>query len=111
MSTQKIDDKLRNEIERLERSGGPAQRLPVIIEHGVSGGPPREGDRKALEEQVRTAQQPLLKRLADMGISDVQQMTLANAVSAELSPAQIREIAAEPAVKRVIWNIAERVTL
>jgi hypothetical protein len=111
MSTEKIDAKLRQEIERLERSGTSAQRLPVIIEQGDSGNVTGARDVAAMEKQVRAAQGPLLKRLGDMGVRNVQQLILANAVAADLTPDQIRDIASEPAVKRIIWNVAERVTL
>ena len=110
MSTEKIDEKLRQEIARLERSGTSAQRLPVIIEHGDSANVTGR-DIGAMETQVRAAQAPLLKRLDDIGAGNVQQMVLANAVSADLTPDQIRTMASEPAVKRIVWNVAERVTL
>jgi len=111
MSKEKIDAKLQQEIERLERSGTSTQRLPVIIEHGDSGNVTGDRDMAVMERQVRAAQAPLLKRLGDIGAGNVQQMILANAVSADLTPDQIRSMASEPAVKRIIWNVAERVTL
>jgi hypothetical protein len=111
MSTQKIDLRLREEIERLEQSGASGQRLPVIVEPEDVGGEPVEGDTDELEHHVHAANTLLLRRLAHMGITDAQPMTLARAVVADLTPAQIRALAADSAVKRLLWNVSTRVTL
>jgi hypothetical protein len=109
----KIDPKLKAEMDRVERSGEPNRTLPIIIEHTSDrriADDGEAGDLSALDERVRAGQSALRARLTKMGAQDVQQMTLANAISARLTPAQIRELASDRDVKRILWNVAERVT-
>jgi hypothetical protein len=112
MWTQKIDRRLREEIDRLEQTGASEQMLSVIIEAATAAAMavPRT-DVNAVETDVQTAQAPLRQRLADMGVTGIEQMTLANALVARLTPAHVRALASDPAVKRMLWNVAENVTL
>jgi hypothetical protein len=109
----KIDPKLRAEMDRIERTGESDRTIPIIIEHASDRRVADEaeaGDLSALDERVRAGQSALRARLSKMGAKDVQQMTLANAIAARLTPAQIRELASDRDVKRILWNAAERVT-
>jgi hypothetical protein len=112
MPDDKIDRKLQAEMERLEKTGRSDQRLTVLIEHAASiepGGQGAEGI-SAVEERIRAAQQKLRTRLTKMGAQQVRQMSLSNALVADLTPAQIREIASDGDVKRLLWNVPEKVT-
>jgi len=111
MSSEKIDSKLRAEVERLEQAGASEKRLSVIIEPAGAGVESQGEDIDTLGERVKASQATLQKRLADLGITDAKPMTLANALVAELTPAQIRRLASDAAVKRILWNVAEKVTL
>jgi hypothetical protein len=106
----KIDPRLRKELERLERRGATAERVPVIIR--PTADPPSSADTlDAMSRAAGETHAPVRERLAGMGVTDVQDMTLANALTTTLTPPQVRELAADPLIQRILWNIVERVTL
>jgi hypothetical protein len=92
MTSDKIDGRLRQEIERIERSG-TIRTLSVIVE--------TEG----------TDTEPLRQRMEEMGVTGVARLVLAAGIVADLTPAQVRAIAADTTVKRIIWNAVDKVTL
>ena len=91
MSTDKIEARLRREIEELERAGASTLTLSVIVE---PAGPSTE---------------PIRQRMTDMGVAAMDQLILATSVVADTTAAQIRTLADDPAVKRIVWNATERV--
>ena len=113
-STDKIDPKLRAEIKRLEEAGRTDGRLSVIVEHTATVVAPADAQgaagMSALDARVEEVQQGLRNRLTTLGIQGVRRVPLTNALAADLTPAQIREIAADAEVKRLLWNVAEKVT-
>jgi hypothetical protein len=110
MSEEKIEERLREEMGRVEKSGKGSQQIPVLIEHEAASNV-GTSSMQALEERVRATQQGIRRKLEELGAAEsVRVMTLANAVEARLMPAGIRQIAGLPEVKRVSWNRAERVT-
>jgi hypothetical protein len=109
METDKIEPALLGEIARLRAAGQRGVRLPVIVSiAGLEGG--RLRDAAALEVEVHRSQAPTRKRLADLGVTDVAPLTLANAIEVILTAEQIQSIAAEPTVKAIVWNRMEQVT-
>jgi len=110
MSEEKIEERLREEMRRVEKAGEGSRQIPVLIEHETASNA-GAGSMHALEERVRASQQGIRRKLEELGAAEsVRVMTLANAVEAKLTPAGIREIAGLPEVKKVSWNRAERVT-
>jgi hypothetical protein len=90
MSTDKIEARLRREIEGLERAGSSNLTLSVIVEPAG-------------------AIEPLRERMTDIGVAAMDQLILAAAIVADVTVAQIRTLADDPAVKRIIWNATEKV--
>lgn len=110
MPPEKIEPRLLQEIDRLERAGQKQNQIPVLIEL-ASIASPDQGSLGSLEQRVQSAQQNVRKKLADLGAErTMRPLTLANAIEAPLTPAAIREIAALPEVTLIRWNRAERVT-
>ena len=110
MSEEKIEERLREEMRRVEKAGEGGRQIPVLIEHEAASNV-GTGNMQALEERVRASQQGIRRKLEELGAAEsVRVMTLANAVEAKLTPAGIREIAGLPEVKKILWNRAERVT-
>ncbi len=113
--SDKIEPRLLKEISRLETAGQPDLRISVLLELVHELDPlRREGTAevdKATEGRLRVERRNLLERLARMAAGKVPlQLELANALEMQLTPAQIRQVAAHPDVKRIIWNREERVT-
>ena len=98
----KIDAKLRAEMERRERAAEADQTIPVVI------GPAAD---KADAAAVRTAREQIHARLKQMGAKDVRDLALTSAIVARLTPQQIRTISTERAVARIFWDAPEKVTL
>ena len=92
MTTDKIDGRLRQEIERIERSAATVT-LSVIVE-------PEDTDTE-----------PLRLRLEEMGVTGVDRLVLAAGIVADVTPAQVRALAADTTVKRITWNGVDKVTL
>lgn len=114
MTEAKIDPRLREEMERAEAAGDAARPISVVIAHAgtTSGAQEVSGlDYAALERRVQAAHRGLRARLAELGAAaEVRQITLANALEARLTPAQIRAIADHPDVGTIVLNREERVT-
>jgi len=76
---------------------------------------PEEGSARAaalagLEQQVRPLQEPILARLAEAGAGSVTQHALTNAVTADLTPAQIRLVSELDEVRLVQLDTLDQVT-
>ena len=115
MPNHKIDPALAQELARLEANGLTDRPVPVIIEHVEAASPTGEGDPgtqlSELEQRVRELQSGILEQLRDLGVSDTtRQLSLANAVAADLTPTQIERISARPDVKRIHSARMEKVT-
>ena len=115
MPDDKIDPSLAQELDRLAAKGQTDQRVPVIIEHVGPASVTGEGDPgtqlSELEQRVRELQSGILKQLRDLRVGGhPRQLTLANAVVAELTPAQVEAISAHSDVKRIRLARMEKVT-
>jgi len=109
----KIDPPLEEELARAEAEGKLERPIPVLIEHVKEAElppPARAQPLEEVEERVRTSQDALVQRLRELGARDVQRATLANAVSAALTPSAIRDVAARSDVKVIRLNREEQVT-
>jgi hypothetical protein len=98
----KIDAKLRAEMDRLEAARQAEQAIAVVIEPAAN-----KADRAAVDR----AREEIRKRLEQMGAKDVRELALTSALVALLTPRQIRTIAADRAVQRIFWDAPEKVTL
>jgi hypothetical protein len=111
---EKLDPRLAEEIRRVAQSGSPTRRIPVIIEHVKAAsaiGGERGMGRAALEREVRELQGPIVERLRELGAgATIRQHVLANAVSAELTPEGIAEMAKHPDVRLIRLAREEPVT-
>jgi hypothetical protein len=100
-------------VEELKRVA-PTRRIPVIIEHVKAAsaiGGERGAGRAALEREVLELQRPMVERLRELGAgATLRQHILANAISAELTPVEIAEIAKRPDVRLVRLAREEQVT-
>ena len=114
MDGEKLEPRLEQELARAEAAGLADQPIPVLIEldpqvRAISG-----GERKAaltdLEQRTVTMQKALLEHLAKLKAQNVQRSSLVNAVSAELTPEQIRMVAARGDVRMVRLARMEQVT-
>jgi hypothetical protein len=115
MPDDKIDPALVQELDRLAANGLVDRPVPVIIEHVEPASVTGEGDPgtqiSGLEQRVRELQTGILEQLRDLGVGGTpRQLTLANAVAAELTRNQVDEISAHPDVKRIILARMEKVT-
>jgi hypothetical protein len=113
---KKIDPALAKELDRLAANGLADQPVPVIIEHVEPASVTGQGDPDTqiseLQQQVRERQSGLLEQLRDLGVSGTpRQLSLANAIVAELTRSQIEEISAHPDVKRIHSSRMEKVTI
>ena len=109
MTDDKLDPRLRDEVARAEHSGDLQRRLPVIIELLASGARGDQDETVPFDDQEGPAERSLRQRLAGIGVSNVQRLPLANALVAEVTVKQLREIAADPSVKRIVSNASQRV--
>ncbi|MGE5286228.1 MAG: hypothetical protein ACM3ML_03295 [Micromonosporaceae bacterium] len=114
MAKEKLEPRLAEELERVAQAGSPTRRIPVIIEH-VKVASPSGGDRgaglAALEREVRELQRPIVERLRELGAGPtVRQHILANAVSADLTPIEIAEMAKHPDVRLIRLAREDQVT-
>ncbi|HEV8523726.1 MAG TPA: hypothetical protein VGQ71_04445 [Terriglobales bacterium] len=109
----KIEPRLEEEIRRMEQAGQTDREIPVILEltSRAPAGQPEVVDFSDLQRQVRAQQQGVVRRLGDLGVKrEIRQMTLSNSVETRLTAAQIRQVAGDEEVKRIILNRAEQVT-
>ena len=115
MPNDKIDPPLAQELDRLAANDLADRPVPVIIEHVEPASVTGEGDPgtqiSELEQRVRELQSGILEELRNLGAGGrPRQLTLANAVAAELTPSQIEEISAHPDVKSIHLARKEKVT-
>lgn len=115
MPDDKIDPALAHELDRLAANGLADQPVPVIIEHVEPAAVTGEGDPgtqiSELEQRVRELQSGIREQLRDLGVGGTpRQLTLANAVAAELTRNQVEQISARPDVKRIHLARMEKVT-
>jgi len=116
MPEDKIDPALAQELDRLAQNGPADRPVPVIIEHVESASVSGEGDPgtqiSEFERRVRELQSGILEQLRELGVGGTpRQLSLANAVAAELTPSQVEEMAAHPDVKRIHLARMENVTI
>jgi hypothetical protein len=115
MPNDKIDPALAQELARLEANGLTDRPVPVIIEHVQPVSASGEGDPgtqlSELEQRVSELQSGIVDQLRDLGAGGTtRQLSLANALSAELTPSQVEKISAHPDVKRIHLARMEKVT-
>jgi hypothetical protein len=114
MMEEKLEPRLAEEVRRAAEAGSPNRRIPVIIEHvraASAAGGDRGTGRAALEREVRELQGPMVERLRELGAgATVRQHVLANAVSAELTPSGIAEMAKYPDVRLIRLAREDQVT-
>ena len=110
----KIEPRLLQEIARLESLGQRDLRIPILIQLAHDLGPLARRTApldEAEDARLQASRRDLLARLGEMGVGDdFNRLELANALETHLTVPQIREIAAHPDVKSIIWNREERVT-
>ncbi len=83
------------------RSSGPTRKMIVILRDQNSALAPRSAARNAA---VRTEQAPIVKSLRESGATDISSLTVMNALVARMSAAEVRLLAADPAVAHVLTN-------
>jgi hypothetical protein len=115
MTDGKIDPALAEELDRLAANSLADRPVPVIIEHVESASVTGEGDPSTqmseLERRVSEHQSGILGQLRDLGVGGTpRQLTLANAVTAELTHSQVEEISTRPDVKRIHLARMQKVT-
>jgi hypothetical protein len=111
----KIDPALAQELDRLAMNGLADQPVPVIIEHVEPASVTGEGEPadqiSELEQRVGELQSGILQQLRNLGVAgSARQLTLANAVAAELTRGQVEGLSAHPDVKRIHLSRMEKVT-
>jgi hypothetical protein len=110
----KLEPRLERELEVVEAAGQSEHVIPVLIEHAAPAVVVRGQDRRAaleaVERRSRELQQGIVARLRALNGQGIQQLGLANAISASLMPSQIRTIADHPDVKIVRLARPEQVT-
>jgi hypothetical protein len=104
VTLDKVDADVLREFDRVAEHARDA-RVPVIIEavqpaQVDSAGEPRNELAK-LEQRVRESQRGIIERLEQLGAVGMHPMTLANAVSVELTRSQLSDIASHPDVRRI----------
>lgn len=115
MLHEKLEPLLQKELARADELGDPERTIPVLIEH-VTAAEIEPGRREAgaqlddLARRVRELQEGIVARLAELGAGEVKQATLANALSAGLTPAQILAVAERDDVKLIRLDREEVVT-
>ncbi len=105
MANPKIDSGLQRELEVVEAVSPAGRPIAVVIEHAtrVTATPSRDrgGGLRELEQRTAELQRGIVAELRRLQASDVRQLALANAIAAELTPAQVREIAEHPDVRAI----------
>jgi ATP-dependent Clp protease ATP-binding subunit ClpB len=105
MVDEKLERRLREQLAA-EAATGADRAIPVVIQC-LGSGP--EGEQAAPagapEDSTHLAFHRLRERLAELGVSgEIREVPLSNALEARLAPAQIRALAAHPAVGRIILS-------
>ena len=86
MIASKIEPRLERELEAVE-AAGDARPIPVIVEHANGA----------------------LSILSELGVRNVRELPLVRAVSADMTPTQVRAVAAQPEVTLVRYDGPEYV--
>jgi hypothetical protein len=114
MGIEKLEGKLEAEMEETEASGATDRRIPVLIEHTdvlVPSGEATEAQLEDLERRTKELQQGIMSRLSELGAEErAHQLALANVVSADLTPREIRELAKLEDVRTIRLNRQQNVT-
>lgn len=110
MSDARITPSLAAELERLRAAGRADARLSVIVAVTPPETTSTARDVDAVAAAVRTAQEPVLRRLASLGVTDVRRQVLASALEVALTTAQIEAVVSEPSVRTIMLDRAVRVT-
>ena len=110
MPSATIEPNLAEEIRRVQAADDPHRRIPVLIELGEPVEVPPGGQIDELERRTRERQAGVVEHLSRLGVGPVSQSTLANAVGAELTAAEIAEIAERDDVRMIRLDRAEQVT-
>src|SRR6266568_3700091 len=101
MADDKLEPRLRTLIDE-QKVRASARGVSVAEVEGQQGeGQARQAALASLEHQVHELQAPVLAVLAEIGIEPDRQHVLTNAVTATLTPAQIRQVAELDEVKLV----------
>ncbi len=110
MGSARITPELSAEMSALRKAGRAEARLAVVI----AVEPPAESagarDVEAMAAAIRAAQEPVVRRLAQLGVTRLRRQAIASAVEAELTPAQIEAVADEPTVRRLMLDRVVKVT-
>ena len=109
MPSATIEPSLAEEIRRVQAADDPHRRIPVLIELSQPVEAPPGGRIDEVERRVREGQAGVVGHLARLGVDDVEQATLANAVGAALSPEQIAELADRDDVRAIRLDRPEHV--
>jgi hypothetical protein len=114
MSIEKLEDKLEAEMVEAEASGATDRRMPVLIEHTdvlVPSEDATDAQLEDLERRTKELQKEIMSRLSELGAQErAHQLTLANVVSADLSPNEIKEVAKLADVRAIRLNRQQNVT-
>jgi hypothetical protein len=115
MGIAKLDPKLEAEIEQAEAVGATDRTIPVLIEHKEApvpaGGITEDEQLRDLEQRVSELQQGIMSHLVELGAEDrAQQLALANVISAQLTPREVRELAKLKDVRAIRLNRQQNVT-
>ena len=114
MSIGKLEDKLEAEMEEAEASGTTDCRIPVLIEHTdvlIPSEDATDAQLEDLERRTKELQQGIMSRLSELGAEErAHQLALANVVSADLAPGEIKEVAKLGDVKAIRLNRQQNVT-
>ena len=114
MSIAKLEDKLEAEMEEAEASGATDRRIPVLIEHTdvlIPSEDATDAQLEDLERRTKELQQRIMSRLSELGAQErAHQLALANVVSADLSPSEIKEVAKLADVRAIRLNRQQNVT-
>jgi hypothetical protein len=109
MSSDKIEPRLREEMARMESTGGGDALTSVIIQVRTYDRPSK--DYPGMQTQVDMQQKSVKERLRELGVQgDIRSLVLSNSIEANLTPSQIRAISDHEDVKSIILNRADRVT-
>lgn len=99
-----VDPLVHEEMEKAEATGaGATVPVVLVLELPDTGEPP--DDLGSLERRLRPGVERLRARFAELGVAgegDV--LPLAGGVAIDLTPAQVRALAADPLVKRIVSN-------
>ena len=113
MKVGKLEPRLRAEIDQAEAVGAGDRKIPVLVEHtrtvASSEAAPEQLD--VLERHISDLQRGILARLSELGGGEsVYQLSLVNAIGADLTPSQIKGLAEHSDVRAIRLNRQQQVT-